>query len=104
MELSFGLKCGKRIKFVMYALQKQSENEVVMSERYEFLPNCFLKVSISSGYFTAILDGSLPPDTPGSVHADNATQVIIVLDSYFQLTDLQHQGIANYLCSQGMEL
>lgn len=47
----------------MYALQKQSENEVVMSERYEFLPNCFLKVSISSGYFTAILDGSLPPDT-----------------------------------------
>ncbi|MDT7052994.1 hypothetical protein ACTM4P_22045 [Citrobacter freundii] len=75
-----------------------------MSGRYEFLPNCFLKVSISSGYFTAILDGSLPPDAPGSVHADNAMQVIGVLDSYFQLTDSQHQGIANYLCSQGMEL
>lgn len=75
-----------------------------MSECYEFLPNCFLRVSISSSYFTVILDGSLPPDAPGSVHADNATQVIGVIDSSFQLTDSQHQGIANYLCSQGMEL
>ncbi|WP_241722197.1 hypothetical protein [Raoultella sp. HC6] len=75
-----------------------------MSERYEFIPGCFLRLSISSGYFTIILAGSLPPDAPGSVHADNAVQVVGVLDSYFQLTYSQRQSIADYLSSQGMEL
>lgn len=46
-----------------------------MSERYEFLPGCFLTVSISSGYFTVILAGSLPPDAPGSVLADNVERL-----------------------------
>ena len=75
-----------------------------MSERYEFLPGCFLTVSISSGYFTVILAGSLPPDAPGPVLADNVEQVIGVLDAYFQLTYSQLQSIAEYLSSQGMEL
>ncbi|HDU2918231.1 TPA: hypothetical protein RFJ33_003298 [Klebsiella pneumoniae] len=75
-----------------------------MSECYEFLPGCFLTVSISSGYFTVILAGSLPTDAPGSVLADNVTQVIGVLDSYFQLTYSEHQSIADYLNSQGIEL
>ncbi len=75
-----------------------------MSECYEFLPGSFLTVSISSGYFTVILAGSLPPDAPGSVLADNVTQVIGVLDSYFQLTYSERQSIADYLNSQGIEL
>jgi hypothetical protein len=68
--------------------------------RYEFLPGCFLTVSISSGYFTVILAGSLPPDAPGSVLADNVEQVIGVLDAYFQLTYSQRQSIAEYLSSR----
>lgn len=75
-----------------------------MSERYEFLPGCFLTVSISSGYFTVILAGSLPPDALGSVLADNTTQVIGVLDAYFQLTYSERQSIADYLNSQEIEL
>lgn len=75
-----------------------------MSECYEFLPGSFLTVSISSGYFTVILAGSLPPDAPGSVLADNVTQVIGVLDSFFQLTYSERQSIADYLNSQGIEL
>lgn len=74
-----------------------------MSERYEFLPGCFLTVSISSGYFTVILAGSLPPDAPGAVHEDNVAQIIGILDSYFQLTYSQRQGIADHLSSQGIE-
>ncbi|TCT83607.1 hypothetical protein EDC48_11938 [Gibbsiella quercinecans] len=75
-----------------------------MSTRYEFLPSCFLTVSISSGYFTVILAGSLPSDALGSVHVDNTAQVLGVFDSYFQLTYSQRQGIADCLSSQGMEL
>lgn len=75
-----------------------------MSQHYEFLPGCFLTVSISSGYFTVILAGSLPPDAPGSVLADNVTQVIGVLDAYFQLTYSERQSITDYLNSQGIEL
>ncbi|HBW1594162.1 TPA: hypothetical protein ME967_001315 [Klebsiella pneumoniae] len=75
-----------------------------MSGRYEFLPGSFLRVLISSGYFTVIFDGSLPPNAPGSVLTDNAARVIGVLDSHFQLTNSERQSIADYLCSQGMQL
>ena len=73
-----------------------------MRERYEFLPGCFLTVSISSGYFTVIFAGLLPSDVPGAFHADDASQVIGELASYFQLTYAQRQSIADYLISQGM--
>lgn len=75
-----------------------------MSDRYEFLPSCFLSVSISSGYFIVILTGLLTPNVPRDFQADNATQILNVLDSRFTLSYLQYQEIANYLCSQGMEL
>ncbi|MEC5319660.1 hypothetical protein VSX61_12040 [Brenneria populi subsp. brevivirga] len=74
-----------------------------MSERYEFLPGCFLNVSISSGYFTVHLQGDLPSQVPSSVLTGYVNSVLRQIEKYFRLSDVQRKGIAEYLSSQGME-
>lgn len=52
-----------------------------MSESYEFSAGCFLKLSISSGYFTIKIQGDLPARAASAILADDVEQVLSQLNS-----------------------
>ena len=74
-----------------------------MSESYEFSAGCFLKLSISSGYFTIKIQGDLPARAASAILADDVEQVLSQLDKCFQLSNRQREGSVKYLMSKGMQ-
>lgn len=74
-----------------------------MNTKYEFSPNCFAKVIISSGYFSVNLSGNLPTECPKYISGDDISAIFAGLRTTFTLSELQKRGFTDYLASQGLE-